>query len=157
MTCKLQYSNQHIDPPTLLKESELQSLVGHNMLRHFNLKTSCDRLIEDYTTYDEKKHKCFNKWLKVEKPKNKDLDDVQFIAFHGRIVRALKTPLNKTFGEWETFAMNVNNVIYLWDEKSGRTNNYFKPEGGYMGEYFEHLVTGREAKSGGVIEGMEKV
>lgn len=162
ITTDLKYSLRKTDIPKLLPDSTLKSLVGYNLLVNFDSKTSCKKLIKDYNTYNETKHKYFSQWLRKEKPKIPDLDDIKFVAFQGRLLRALKTPLNKTYGEWQTYAMNVDNVIYLWDEitvgtKSGLCNNPFNMEGNYMGELFEQLVTGREPKPGGIIDGLNKV
>ncbi|XP_021943663.1 uncharacterized protein LOC110863535 [Folsomia candida] len=160
ITSDLKYENHttcDAQIPKLVEESELQSYVGFHLLQEFYTDTSCKRLIVDYTSYDIKKHHFFSKWLKEEKPQIEGLDDVQFVTFQGRLLRSLKTTLNQTFGEWETYAINIDNIIYLWDEKSVRTKSSFLPETAYMGELFEQIVSGRAPKNGGCIDGLEKV
>lgn len=53
--------------------------------------------------------------------------------------------------------MNVNGVIYLWDEKSLRTKDSFFPAPNYMGELFEQMVSGRVPPNAEIIDAYEKV
>ncbi|XP_035711584.1 DNA polymerase eta-like [Folsomia candida] len=140
--------------PRLMELEDLHSLVGYNLFKAFNPATR-PTVITDYTYYDEIKHRCFSEWLRLEGPKFKG--KVQFISFHGRILRSLKTIWNQTFGEWDTYAMNVNGTIYLWDEKTPRPRSQsFHYARQFMGCLFENLTTGK-GKDGLPEDDIEKV
>lgn len=118
ITRSLEYCKASFDQiPQILPKDNLYSMVGVDMLNNFNEPVSCSQLLKDYISYDETKITFFHRWWVEEGRKMETLKNIKFVAAHGRIIRALKTPVNKTYGNWETYAMNVDGVIYLWDEK----------------------------------------
>lgn len=163
ITTNLKYDLQNTATPTLLPNSTLNSLIGYNLRANFRPNKSCQKLIRDYITYNEVKHMYFSQWLRNEKPGILDLEDIKFVSFQGRLLRALKTPLNtEKYGEWETYAMNLDGVIYLWEEltvpvQSGSNKPCNVTSGNYMREVFEQIVTGRNPKPGDPVDGINKV
>lgn len=160
ITSNLQYLLSSVSElPKTIQLKHLKKLLGLNLLTNFKESLSCARLIRDYISYDERRMLYFMSWWCQQGRGHSSLQDIKFVGVIGRIIRALKTPVNKTYGDWETYAMNLNGIIYLWEERGPRDKPTFSAEGSYIGEFFEHLCTGRKGPEhfGEPVDAFDKV
>jgi hypothetical protein len=152
-TAELAYtaSPEELQLPQILPVANLQTLVGSDIYSDVTSPPPNSIMIRDHVAYYELKHKCFVQWLSDNYFLKVKPHEVDFIAFHGRIADPLKSPACKKHGRWEIYGMNVDSIIYLWDEKvplpqaSARRSSY-------AGHYFEKLVSSEDPSDVGIVE-----
>jgi hypothetical protein len=144
-------SPEDLQLPQILHITKLQKLVGSDIYSDVTSPPTNSIMIHDHVEYYEFKHQCFVRWLRDNYFLKVKPHDVDFIAFHGRIADPLKSPACEKFGRWEIYGMNVDSIIYLWDEKVPKPQSSVRGSN-YASLHFEKLVSSEDPSDIGVLE-----